>query len=284
MKVAFKYKFIKLQSLKFKAQGSKLFCVFFITLLLFGCEKIIDVDLNEADPSIVIEGNLSGFPSLAEVKITKTSNYFDNSESEKISDARVTIDDNKGNSFILTETETGVYNSSDIRLKPNANYRLKVESGGEYYEATSKFSPKVAIDSVGYYWDNQYSFFDEGFVVLVFINDPPGIENYYRLRIFVNDELQNSTGDFILFSDRFIDGQQLELTIHEIDLVPNDTVTVQLMSLDKNMYNYYNVFEELMNNNPGSAAPANPPSNISNGALGYFSVWSYNSRRFIIRE
>lgn len=275
---------MKSQSSKLKTQGSKLFYLFLITLLLFGCEKVIDVDLNEAAPSIVIEGNLSGFPSLAEVKITKTSSYFDNSESEKITNAEVSILDSDGHRFLLKESTDGVYNSDDILLKPHGSYRLEVETDGKLYEATSKFNPKVAIDSVGYYWDNQYSFFDEGFVVLVFINDPAGIENYYRLRIFVNGELQNSTGDFILFNDRFIDGQQLELTIREIDLVPNDTVTVQLMSLDKNIYDYYNVFEELMNNNPGSAAPANPPSNISNGALGYFSVWSYNARRFVIKE
>ena len=37
------------------------------------------------------------------------------------------------------------------------------------------------------------------------------------------------------------------------------------------MYDFWNAVQAT---NPGTAAPANPPSNISNGALGYFSAYS----------
>ncbi|NOR75913.1 MAG: DUF4249 domain-containing protein, partial [Draconibacterium sp.] len=34
----------------------------------------------------------------------------------------------------------------------------------------------------------------------------------------------------------------------------------------------------------GSAAPANPTSNITNGALGYFSAWSADEKTVVIKE
>jgi hypothetical protein len=58
---------------------------------------------------------------------------------------------------------------------------------------------------------------------------------------------------------------------------------VQLISLDSAVYEYYKTFTELVNTNPGSAAPANPNSNLSNGALGYFSAWSSDTMSVIIR-
>jgi hypothetical protein len=58
---------------------------------------------------------------------------------------------------------------------------------------------------------------------------------------------------------------------------------LQLISLDAGAYEYLRTFQELVNNNPGSAAPANPNTNISNGALGYFSAWSSTIKTAIIK-
>jgi len=51
--------------------------------------------------------------------------------------------------------------------------------------------------------------------------------------------------------------------------------------IDKDVFKYWN---ELQSINPGSAAPANPTSNISNGALGYFSVSSARTYNFFIKS
>lgn len=248
----------------------------------YGCEKVIDVDLNDADPQIVIEGNLSNIPNKAEVKISMTSNYFDTLPSEMISGAKVTIKSDFGDSFVLNETSKGIYNSKDVWFREGGNYQLLVEANGENYTAESKLNKAVVIDSMRFYYEDS-PFLEKGYYINIYLFDPPGVKNFYRLKYAKNGVYQNTIDDLVLFNDRYIDGNTIEVTLFNEPLELNDTITLQLVSLDEGAYEYLRTFQELVNTNPGSAAPANPVSNISNGALGYFSAWSSNTKSAIIK-
>jgi hypothetical protein len=134
------------------------------------------------------------------------------------------------------------------------------------------------------FYYQQSSFFDEGYYVNVYLFDPPGIENYYRIKYWRNGVLQNTIDDFVVFNDRYVDGNSIEVSLYNQPFNLNDTIAVQLISLDEGAYEYFKTFRELVNNNPGSAAPANPNTNFSNGALGYFSAWSSDTKSGIIRQ
>jgi len=94
---------VKTHSLQLITHGLQL--LLFIILLFSGCEKVIDVDLNEANPTVVIEANLTNSTNFAEVLLTKTGSYFGDSPIEQISDASVIIKDEFGSNFILNEVE-----------------------------------------------------------------------------------------------------------------------------------------------------------------------------------
>ena len=252
-------------------------------MLFFGCEKVIDVDLNEAAPAIVIEGKLSSNPEDAEVKISMTSSYFDTVPSEKVSGAIVTVISDFGDKYIFSEIENGIYKSNKIRFRDGNTYRLSVETEGKKYEAASKLNPAVNIDSLKFYYEDS-PFFESGYYVNVYLYDPPGVKNFYRLKYSKNGELQNSIEDLILFDDRYVDGNSIEVTLFNQPFELNDTITLQLISLDEGAYEYLRTFQELVNSNPGSAAPANPNTNLSNGALGYFSAWSSVTKSAIIKK
>ena len=254
-----------------------------IMILATACEKVIDVDLNDATPIIVIEGNLSNYLNEAEVKISMTSSYFDTLPSEKVSDAIINIISDFGDRFVLKETNKGIYKVSKVWFKEGSTYHLSIEANGESYEAMSKLNPPVVIDSVRFYYEDS-PFFDKGYYINVYLYDPPGIKNFYRLKYSKNGVLQNTIDDLILFNDRYADGNSIEVTLFNQPFELNDTVTLQLISLDEGAYEYLRTFRELVNNNPGSAAPANPISNISNGSLGYFSAWSSNTKSVIIKK
>jgi len=255
----------------------------FLSLLFFGCERVIDVDLNEAAPAIVIEGNLSSNPYFGEVKISMTSSYFDTVPQDKVSGAKVSVVDNMGGKYIFNETNPGIYKSVNLKLRPGNTYQLSVEAQGKKYEASSKLNTAVAIDSMKYYYEDS-PFLETGYYINVYLFDPPGVKNYYRLKYWKNKQLQNTIDDLVIFNDRYVDGNSIEVTLFNQPFEFNDTIDVQLISLDEGAYEYLKTFRELVNNNPGSAAPANPNTNISNGALGYFSVWSSSSKSGIIRE
>ena len=251
-------------------------------MLAVACEKVIDVDLNEAAPAIVIEGNLSNNINEVEVKISKTSSYFDTLSSEKVSGAIVKVTSDVGDNFILHETENGIYKTQKSWFKIGGTYNLSIEANGENYEASSKLNTPVSIDSINFYYEDS-PFFELGYYVNVYFDDPPNVSNYYRLKYLKNGIYQNRIEDLILFDDRYMDGNTIEITLLNQPFELNDTVSFQLVSLDKGAYNYLKTFQELVNNNPGSAAPANPNSNISNGALGYFSAWSSSIKSAIIK-
>jgi hypothetical protein len=267
-----------------KMKMKNIFYVLILIILLSGCEKVIDVDLNESDPAIVIEGNLNYNPYLNEIKISMTSSYFDTLSSEKVSGANVSVSSDFGGEYIFNEIENGVYSSSDIRLKLGETYHLLIEANGEKYEASSKLNKPVDIDSVKFYYQDGFSFIESGYYINIYLFDPPGISNYYRVKVTKNGVLQNTIDDFFIFDDRYIDGNNLEINLFNSSFKLNDTVSIQLISLDKGAYEYFETFLEVVNNNPGSAAPANPNSNISNGALGYFSALSSDTKSFVIKE
>lgn len=265
--------------------ASNFFLILIITgIFISGCEKVIDVDLNEASPALVIQGNLSSDQKVAEVKLTMTTSYFDTLSPEKVTGAKVSLEDGKGQKIVLIETLKGVYATFGLKPVFNTNYKLIVETRDEIYQAESVLNPPVTIDSVTWEYDEGSSFFDAGYYLNVWFSDPPSVQNYYRIQIYRNGLLKRSMDDLIVFNDRYVDGNKVGISLFNDPYYLNDTVRVQLISLDKNAYDYFNTLAELINTNPGSAAPANPNTNFSNGALGYFSAWSSDTLSIIIKE
>lgn len=260
--------------------------IYILLLLLFftACEKVIDVDLNEADPEVVIEANVSKYPESSIVQLSKTGSYFGESSIEKITGASVVVKDEFNAHFVLDEIEEGIYLTEDLKPLEGVVYELLVEIEGESYEAVSKLNPIVKIDSLTYYFDDGFAFLESGYVVKIHFVDPVDVENYYRIKVFEKDSTQGEYKDYILFDDKFIDGQNVEVALRGYIFDSGAEITIQLITLDKGAYEYYKTFQELINVNPGSAAPANPTSNISNGALGYFSAWTSDVEVIIVGE
>jgi hypothetical protein len=64
------------------------------------------------------------------------------------------------------------------------------------------------------------------------------------------------------------------------DIKAGTTLTLQMNCIDKAVYNYLNELQQISGGGSGfsSQAPANPTTNISGGALGYFSANTVTSK------
>ena len=257
---------------------------FFVSFFVYSCEKVIDVDLNEANQSIVIEGNLSYEKGTLEVKISKTASYFEPGSVEKVSNAGVFLEHHTGETIEIIETAPGTYEKNHLPLQPGNVYKLRVEAEGEVYNAESFLNEQVEIDSLSYTYYNGNNFFDGGYRLRLYFADPAEEDNYYRIKVFKNGTLENAVNDLIVFDDSALDGKIIEVTLRGQSFTAGDKADVQLISLDKNAYEYLSTLRDLANTNPGSPAPANPISNFSNGALGYFSAWSHDSKDILIEK
>ncbi len=258
------------------------YILFLLSPAFFSCEKVIDVDLNDASPAIVIEGNLSYLNGELEVTVSETGSYFGNDAVAQINNASVILEHHTGIEFKIPNKGDGLYKREGILLRPNNIYGLKVEVDGKAYSAESKLNPEVPIDSLGYEYFRGVAFFEGGYRVKLFFSDPPEKENYYRIKVYQNGDLQNRVDNLIVFDDSNINGKVIEVTLRGQDFSAMDTARVELLSIDHKAWNYLSSLRDLANTNPGSPAPANPISNFDNGALGYFSAWSHDSKTIII--
>jgi len=266
-----------------------LFLVFPIALVLLlpGCQKIINVDLNDAAPRIVIEGLITDRPGPYTITISKSGSFFNQPDLPFVSDAVVIITDNVGSTDSLKEITPGVYLASYTVGVPGRSYTLKVISENiEYSGSTTMFS-HVEIDSLILskstsqhfdYGDNSSDEIDAE--IDCYFSDPPE-KNFYRIRVFDNDTMR--TDNYRLFDDQYTNEQVIGLRVARAKA--GHTYRAELYSLDKLTFGFYRTLEDLVHSNPVfGSTPANPATNLSNGALGYFGACAVSSRTIFVTD
>jgi len=239
------------------------------TLLCWSCEDKIDIDLNDADPRVVIVGDLSNLSDKHQIRVSKTVAFNEPVNSLPINNAQVEVTEVGGRSYRFASTgENGIYTISGMSLREGRTYRLKIWVDDEIYESESTVPRYVPVEELGL---KEETIFGEAYKMVTFgFTDPVDIDNYYRYLIAVNNNpMEFST----VFSDKFNNGLTLthDIANEDNDLKVGDEIVIRRQCIDKNVHRYWNEFQQT---NPGSASPANPTSNISNGALGYFSTSS----------
>ena len=247
------------------------FAILFI-ICLSSCKKIVQVNTNSAVVQLVIEGKITDQFENQTVTLSQTISYDDIERNPKISGAYVSVTDSKGNFFNFIEIEKGVY-FNKMQGVVGRTYNLKVNLGTKEYLASSTLPEVVEIDSLGVVTNNFFG--RERINPIVYFTDPKDQTNFYHFNLFVNGTISKRT---YVASDRLTNGRVNEVQLFYDDeentkLKPRDKLTIEMECVDKNIYNYWYSLSQQSGNGPNQGTtPANPTSNISNGALGYFSA------------
>ena len=246
---------------------------FLLTLVLASaCKKVIDVDLKSVSPQIVIEGNITDAGGPYEVKISKTVDFSANNVYPPVTDATVFITDStNGITEKLIQADSGVYLTTDFNGISGHTYGMLVNVDGQQYTARSTMPKRVPLDSITFAENVNFNNQMEINAVVNF-QDPVGLGNYYMFTEYVNSR---QIPDIFVFEDRLSDGRYIEDPLFNDSsyLQKNDTLVLTMACIDQNTYNYfYTLMNVTGNNSFQDVTPANPVSNISNGALGYFSA------------
>jgi hypothetical protein len=268
---------------------NKLFFMGLICLTLVSCEKEIQIDLNSAEPKLVVEAYLSDQSDTATVTLTRTVNFSDPSTYPAISDAIVVITDLEGNTWNCTQSTPGTYQNTNLRGKIGQKYFLSITTAdGQKYTAESTLPAPVMLDKIDF---RELAFGPPGggggdsvsFALIPRYFDPADAQNNYRFIQTVNGERDLSIQ---VKNDNIFDGRVNEQPLFSVDveIYSGDIVTLEMMCIDKGAYDYFfSLSQYLSTNGPNAAGvPANPVSNISNGALGYFSAFSFQKRTVVV--
>lgn len=251
-----------------------------------GCQKVINVDLNNAAPRIVIEGLITDRHGSYTLTISKSGSYFNQPELQTVSGAIATITDDLNNTDTLKESAPGIYYTTKLRGLPGRTYNLKMIAEDVVYEGSSTMMSHVNIDSLKLFKSSVQRFDFGGnpnethYEIHCFFKDPPE-KNFYRIKVFKNDSI--NTQNYRLYDDQYTNGEFTELRVSGASA--GNTYRIELLSLDKSTYGYFRTLEDLLNTNPFfGSTPANPNTNLTNGALGYFGACAISSRTIVVTE
>ncbi|AZA83169.1 DUF4249 domain-containing protein [Chryseobacterium lactis] len=262
---------------------------FLIILSLFlvtSCQKEINLDLDDQSGKIVIEGNITDQTGPYIVRITKSVAFTKQNQYPAVAGAQVVVSDNTGQTETLQYVGNGQYQTTSFVGAPGKTYTLKVQAEGQQYTAQSTMPQPVDFEGLS---QDSFKFGDKtSYTLLPIFTDPSVLGNRYLFSFTIN----NLSKKYInVFSDNLNNGlpNQRPLILpnddndgadHEVK--PGDTIHVEMQSIDNNIFTFYSALLDLSGAG-GGVTPSNPPSNISNGALGYFSAHTESTKSFVIQ-
>lgn len=241
------------------------------------CKKDIHLNLQNAAGLLVIEGNINNMPGPYTVYLSKTVTYYDSNLIAPVSGGKIKISDDAGHTDSLIEVSPGTYQTTFIVGTVGRTYHLSVNSGGKQYDAYSTMNAPISIDTLVLVAPP----FGSGKVPIIVFQNPSGPVIYYNAMMYFNHLRQHKVDPI---SSRLNTGIYQEAIMRtDSSIAVKDTLQAELDVIDLPMYNYwYSLRSSTLSSQ--TAAPANPVSNISNNALGYFSAYAATRSNIIVAD
>jgi len=263
--------------------------ILILTLAIFAssCSDEIDPDILGYKPNsifdMVIESYVNNKKDSIITLVTMPQDYFSNDPYPKISGASILAQKNSGEKFALTEVKPGYYSAFCPSENAEDSYSVEISYKGKNYSASGQMPAPVKIDSISL---SAPLFLIEPnpdrHRIQVFFADSASTDNYYRMVYWLNSEDLN---DFRprLNSDQFFNGKQGSFNFTR-EILPTDTLTIVLLSLNKSSYEFYRKLDELSSGDPSFSMPENPEGNFGAGVLGNFDVYAVDTVSYIFQE
>ncbi len=269
-----------------------IFLLAIIALVWSSCQEVITVELPDQEPKLIVDAliriDTTQNTTVVSVQARQTSDFFGSITPATLDQITMSNLDNPGNNAnqVLLETEpgSGIYQQifSTQQLAED-RWFLQIDYRGELYVAESRMQYSVPIDQLTIGDGSLFS--EESTELLVRYTDIGDREDFYLF--------DYGNGDFFASEDVFYDGQQFEFSyFYDQEFNPGDTLTVSIMGIDRDFFNYMNLLREQSEGGFGPfASPAvsvrgnlinatdidnnnnyNNVNNPDNYALGYFTI------------
>jgi len=251
-----------------------------VFLLLNSCEDVVDVNLNEAEPRLVIEASINWYKNTdgntQSIKLSLSAPFF-NENTPPANDAVIQITDTNYNVFNFVEdANSGIYRNSNFLPVINETYTLTINYDGETYTATETLKSVASIDYVEQ--NNDSGFTGEDVELKAYYTDPIDEENYYFFE-FISDIPLIPT--LAVYEDRFTNGNQIFGYYTEEDLEPGDEVTIRNYGVSKRFYDFMFILLQQGSDESGGPFETQPATvrgncinetNPDNYPFGYFRL------------
>lgn len=267
-----------------------------ISIIISASSCIQELAWNEEELDstiLVVEGLVTSENKQHFVKLSRNRGVVVSGEPAKVSGAQITISDNI-QSYSLTEIEPGLYlTDSTFAGQVGTTYHLKIEVNGKVYEASDTMieatlpKPTQIRESEfakGFYWVEYPGNFGAeapAKLSIQIIAPEDWLDNFpeeYELTKTWEDRLNGYEGsDSSYYLHPYLEPPAiLAYGIFEIGVYPIGTeIHMSHASLSDSYYEFIRALmaeTEWKGLGPFGYSPANFPTNLSNGALGYFGA------------
>lgn len=287
------------------------------SLFLASCEDVIDVDLDNEEPRLIVDAliRIDTTQQLTEatIKVSLSSSFFGEIEPAEIESME--MQKIEGNGFVPYEPvpgEPGLYRPFPTTISPvmdnkivtswlvdDNDYVLFITHNGQDYFARTRFTTSTPIDALE---QGEGGLFDEDDKeIVVSFTDTPEQDNFYVFDFGFNE--------FLPTEDRFYPGEQFVFSYfydaEDTDIQPGDELTISILGADEEFFNYMNGLLEQSaqgDNGPFQTPTATVRGNFLNVTgidnidqfdnlnrpdafiLGYFSLSQEFSQSIVIEE
>ncbi len=260
-----------------------------ICFISISCEDVIDLDLPNQDPQLVIEASINWqkgtLGNNQEIKLSLTAPFFEENI-PPATGASVRISNAFNELFIFTETEPGIYRNDSFNPELNMTYELEIIYDNETYRGSETLKEVSSIDFVEQ--DNGGGFLGEDFEIKAYYTDPANEENYYLYR-FSNTTQQEL--ELEVYNDEFTNGNQIFAYYSSEEITLGDQIEITAIGVSRQFHDYFFLLRQQTddeNGDPFEVQPAVLRGNCTNSTnpdhfpLGYFRLSQTDQTSYIV--
>ncbi len=255
-----------------------------MAVLFSGCENLIGFpDIPDHHKVPVIEAILTNEPAVQKVKVSYSVPLSDSSSCLPVEDAHVWVISDEGDTLEYVHQSAGWYHSAVYAAKPAVRYTLEVFIDGTTYKSSGEVIEMNGIDSLYCHYEKESALWDAGYYAYMNAGSVDEVTRYYFINASCNDTLKTIGSEIWMFSDDLVENiNNIKLPL---SFTEKDSITIELYSISKDMYDYYYklAYEVLNLDLSNISYRTNLPQLFQPATLGYFQV-SAVSRRSIVMK
>ena len=296
--------------------------LYILTILMIAssCEDVINPDLIEAEPILVVDAWVNNKNESQNIFITRTQPYFENVSPQKVANATVFIEDDEGNRFDFIENDSA-YSWQPVNNEffgvTGRQYLLTVELDGEVFVSATRMGRSPEIDSIKFTYEEADDFIKTDYYIGEFVaRDFEGAGDTYWIQASKNGQFLSKPSEInVAYDAGFskggnVDGvvfiQPIQNAVNPFDEDPenkneflapyliNDELHVEIHSISEPAFFFLNeviiqtnrtggfgaLFAQPLANLSTNIFPANESSDAE--VLGFFNVGAVTTRRQVL--
>jgi hypothetical protein len=261
-----------------------------ILFLISSCQKDITLELAEIDKkTIIVETTMLDNGGTQYIRLTWPSSYYVVDWGRPAPGAQIEVIINDSVFEFINPPDTGFYYNSEISpfLKDNTAH-LVIRHEGRIYEAESRWQPVAELDSASIRRSTQLTgLFSDKYDITANFRRVMSEDECYLFNLYMNDSLvtiRPRLRGFLCTND--LENDYVSTVVLSVDPIigkSGQPLTLEMRSISREFYEFNQAFISQIDwsGNPfAGAPPANYPTNISNGAFGFFQVSSVSRIHF----